>query len=208
MDDRIRKALVAVLEEPYRDYWAALGRFIHEFSAVENTLRALVLYHAGVEDKIGRAVFHGLRVDNAKDTVNRILEAKGDHAAKARLEDPFAQLGVIASMRNNIVHWGAELADEAGLRVSNRRLAITPDRVRSYTVSAEHLGQMQQDLLRIHTLFMMEIYGHPDPAIYESNFAETVRAQTWLYKQPQPAPRPKTRDSRATPRPRKRRHDA
>src|SRR5687767_63683 len=91
----------------YRPYWAALGEFVHAFSQVERELQELVFHLSGVSAQDGKALFHGMRVDAAKDAINRLLDARGDTEIKARLEEPFAHLGHIAGMRNNLIHWGA-----------------------------------------------------------------------------------------------------
>lgn len=195
MADDNTSELAALLNEPYREYWAGLGQFIHEFSAVEAVLGQLAAHVAELKEPISRAVLHGVRVDNGKDLINRVLEAKCDLARKERLADAFAQLGEIGAMRNHMVHWGAREID-GELRVSNRNLAHTPERVRTYTVSAKILADMRADLLRIYLLLTIEMYAEVTPPIMAPAYVRRVRGGSWRYK-PQPqSPQRKTRDSR------------
>jgi len=196
--------------ERYRPYWAALGEFIHSFSQVERELQELVFHIANVAPKDGRALFYGLRIDAGKDAVNRLLDAREDAETKARLEDPFVQLGHIASMRNNILHWGA--ADQPGeldsFLVSNSFLAHTPAKLREYRVTVRNLMEMSTDLTKIGMHFSAEINRGAFDTQFTDKVIKPVLDAPWSYKPPQPAPPPTTPGTRARRRGRKRQRDA
>jgi hypothetical protein len=149
LTDEEVKALGELLDEPYKEYWAELGRFIHAFSIVEAALQLVVYHVAGVSAEIGRAIFFGLRVENAKDAISRILQTKGDVEMVAKLAPLFQQIGEIAAMRNRLVHWGARDTSD-GLMVMNHHLAITPEKRQEFFVSAETLRAMQADTYNIY----------------------------------------------------------
>jgi hypothetical protein len=183
-------ALIAEMNEPYVDYWAALGKFVHLFSGVEALLQALVFKLAGVSDEIGKAMFPGLRVDVAKDVINRLLDAKGDVAAKERLREPFAQLGQINAVRNNLIHWGAQDTGN-GLQVSNERIAHTKEKLRRYTVSAEMLADMREDLATIEWSILRETIPAEYIRGFDAKAVASFAQRPWRYTPPPQSPPPK-----------------
>lgn len=205
MDPETNAMLDGYLEERkkrFTGYWAALGQFIHEFSGVERELLELARYLAGLQEPVAQAVLSSLRVDDAKNLINRILDARGETDLKERLQNPLDQLGAISTMRNSIVHWGAEVRDD-GLIVSNNYFAPSPDRIREFPVSDVILLQMTADLHQIGLHLFMTIRrdeATPD----EIKQAERVLQPPWLYKSPQPLPRPRGTGTRARRRERKR----
>lgn len=185
------------MDEPFLQYWSELGRFIHEFSRTEKALQWLLRHYARTTLPVSKALFHGMRVDACKDAINRILDATENQAAKTRLEAPFAQLGAISGMRNNIVHWGASPAD--GSRefvVTNAFLAHTKARVQEFRVSPRTLRAMSVDLFAISLHFILEVRRSGELDETDTEFAAVLR-EPWLYKSPQPSPQPKA--PRASP---------
>jgi hypothetical protein len=147
-----------------------------------------VHHFAGVTDDVGKAVAYGLRVDNAREMINRILDATGRPEVKQRLAGPFAQLGTISTMRNHIVHWGARETNR-GLLISNERIAFTPEKMAFHPVSADDLKLMRGDLQRIFSLLLIERYADEPKSPFSADAVREVKARTWLYKRPQPIPR-------------------
>ncbi len=195
-------------EEPYERYWARLGRFIHEFSAIERGMQSLLRIVVGVSDPIGGAVFSGVKAHDAMSLVNRACEAKEDEATKAELKPCFDQLGIINGVRNNIVHWGATAA-EGEFLVSNRFLAHAEERVREYRVSEQDLLGMTVDLIKIGThigLVALRLSGERiNDQLYDRMVKQVVEA-SWLYTPPQQQPPQKPK--RANPAKRQRQRDA
>ena len=188
---KAENALASMLDEPYRDYWPALGKFIHEFSGMESLLHELAIRVAGVSDNLGKAIFSGLRIDNAKDALNRMYEASGDQAAKDRMAPVFAQIGAIAGMRNNIVHWGAQSVSRddgfEGLLVSNARIAHTKERLRTFVVSAEMLTDMRVDISKISMHLLVELFRDREGAKIAPTVTRVLEAP-WRYKSPPQSP--------------------
>ena len=179
--------IAGLLTEPYREYWAELGQFIHYFSDIERSMQSLLRTVAGVSDPLGAALFSGIKVDGAMSFINRACESTGRGDAKARLEPVFQQLGIINGIRNNIVHWGArEDGDE--LIVTNHYLASTPDRVQRFPISARDLHLMIIDLIKIRMHIgweEMTLKGEAvNPQLAETLFSQILSA-AWRYKQPQ-----------------------
>lgn len=183
-------ALTGTIREPYANYWAALGEFIHHFSHTERTMQTFLRHAAEVSEVVGRAAFSGVKVDAAMSLCNRIFDATERPHLKMRMEPIFQQLGIINGIRNNIVHWGASDAGNDDFRVSNKFYAVTPERVTEFTVSLVELHSMMADLMKIDVHLSWEAARATShiPAEMERVFSPTLSA-AWLYKQrPRPTP--------------------
>ncbi|HEY3814476.1 MAG TPA: hypothetical protein VGL66_14740 [Caulobacteraceae bacterium] len=187
---------------PSNRYALALGKFMQQFTQTEYQLVLLLRHFAGTSDEVGRAVFHGYRIDATKDAINRILDATGNMEAKVRLEEPFSRLGAINGMRNNIVHWGARWYGApygAPFLVSNDRIAHTPERLREYAIKPDTLAEMRIDLEKIEHLLREECSEKP----FISAHLYDARIEPWLYIPLQPSRREKApRDGSPPKRPR------
>jgi hypothetical protein len=181
-------ALIAALRsEPYKEYWSELGQLIHAFSIVERRLLGLLHKWAGVTDIVAGILFSGTRADSAKDHINRILEATGKNEIKERLKRPLDQFSVINTVRNHLVHWGAQNDNDTGeFLVSNAFLSPVADRLKEFKISPAKMQYMRDDLDKISMCFLLESVETDwtvDPT-WKDHLAEP-----WLYKPPQPSPR-------------------
>ena len=177
---------IVYLEEPYHEFWFHLGRFISHFSQLESSLLFLLWDIAETNDKISGALFHGHRVDAAKDAINNILLATGQIDKKDRLAAPFAQLTVINTIRNHLVHWGANKDEKNIFTVSNTsRFPLKP---KTFGVSIDDFKAMDIDLFIIKMLLDAERTYLPQ---HERDFLLSRQPKSWRYKPPQPYPQPK-----------------
>jgi hypothetical protein len=101
----MQATIAALNDEPYKEYWKELGRFIHNFSQTESRLISLLRKIIGTSDIISGVLVGSARIDGAKDILNRILEATNLTSLKTLLERPLAQFSAVATVRNNLVHW-------------------------------------------------------------------------------------------------------
>lgn len=186
--------LANILEEPYRDYWQALGRFIDQFASVEKHMQIMLRHYAAASEAVGRVVFSGHRINDGIDTVNRLLDARALPRVKARLRPVFGQLAQINTTRNNIVHWGVTHDWAAGLAVTSPGVLVTnrhlvqPGRTEQrYLVSLDDFGDMTADLIKIGMHFNVEMYrDHLNRQLYRRALREVLNA-SWSYKPPQRA---------------------
>lgn len=186
----LRAEIVATLNEPYREYWAELGQFIHYFSDIERGMQSLLRTIAGVSDPIGAALFSGIKVDGAMGLINRACEATERGELQSRLKPIFDQLGAINGVRNNVVHWGAQ-EDNGELIVTNAYLAATPDRVRTFPISSRDLQLMIIDLIKIRMHLALEEADERRETIsneLRQRLFNRVLASAWRYKPPQQSP--------------------
>jgi hypothetical protein len=128
----------------YNSYFLALGLFTQAFTDMETLVALLLRIQTGVSQETARAVFSGVRIDQAKGFITRTREAYGvgEHPD---LKRAFDQIGVITGVRNDIVHFGSRYDGEGGFSVSNVLIAVSPARERSYPVSDAILYELIAD---------------------------------------------------------------
>lgn len=176
--------LRAAIEEPYREYWAELGRFLHVFCEAEFVLVFTLQHYAGIANEVAGVMLGGTRADAAKDQLTRILEAKGELETKKALERPMAQFKTINTIRNHLIHWGARHDGADDLLVTNAERHHGPGKFKEFRISVSDLQAMTEDLYRI-TLWFNVVRRPP----HSDEFFQPYLAAPWLYKPPQPNPR-------------------
>ena len=176
------KGLANAIEEPYREYWAELGRFVHTFSETEQTLLSLLRHLAGVSDEIAGILFGGVRFDGAKDTINRIVAATAQTSVGDALRRPLAQFAAINTIRNNVIHWGAKHDGSTELLVTNAAQNPTADRLKEFRISPDDLRAMSVDLHKINLALVLLLL----PSSSDEETFGRYLAVPWLYKPPQP----------------------
>jgi hypothetical protein len=184
----------AEAEEPFHEYWYHLGRFINSFSQAEAQILLLLRKISRISPAAAGVVFHGLRLEQAKDQINNLLSVRGNEKRKMRLARPFDHLMAIGTIRNNIVHWGATLEREGGFKVSNKK--YSPLKPKESMINIDDLDALYKDLSVIHILLWLETNDvrSGDP-MYRS-----VAQVPWLYIPPQPTPPASKKDRSPTKR--------
>lgn len=194
-------------------YMLALGEFISEFAWIEHLLFDLLRQEAGVDLLRAKALFSGVRIDAAKDLINRLHEVS-EIERDPELVRAFAQIGVITRMRNDLVHYGSSGDPDVEQFVSNHRTAHTARALRESLVSAEILEAMRMDLVQISLILMEALqWGGPLTRAKKAEYLE-LAGSPWRYKPASPSPREKAprkppqarsaqpRSSRGKPKPR------
>ena len=168
---------------------------MHTFAQVEAQLQYALWAEAGVTPEVAKAVFSGVRIDQGKSYIVRLMDSLG------RKRDPllahgFAQLTEINNVRNDIVHYGARF--EAGLMVVSTEIAAhTPEKLRVTPVSKEILEAMTSDLLHIKWIIMLHMLQLERPLPDQEKRVKEAFERPWRYKPPpQPLPRKQNRDQR------------
>jgi len=163
---------------PVNAYYDALGCFIHHFAQTESLLLAGLRQQAGVDEDTARAIFSGTRVDNAKSFINRLREIR-KLPDSPTLKRAFAQLTIITTMRNDIVHYGAEFKAGFEPRVSTRAVAM-PGNEREHIVTPDTLDQMTADLGIINNALSAVLFDAPSEEVRLA--WEQAARQPWHYR--------------------------
>ncbi len=179
----LERTMTSFSEEPYKEYWSELGAFMHAFSNTETQLIGLLRHVSGVKPIVAGLLFSGTRQDQARDMINKILDATNRVAKKKRLEYCFAQLATISTIRNNIIHWGAIPQLNNELLISNALLFPTDNRLKEFIITPTDLRNMKLDLIRISSMIMLET-GTRKPS---GPFVQWL-SEPWFYRPPQPSP--------------------
>jgi len=162
----------------------ALGQFVAKFSETEALIQTTLWELAGVEPPTAQAVFSGIRTDGAMQYINRIAAAQNWPQPRADLAlYAFAQLVPINKLRNNILHYGAQLVGPDSWRISNENFVHVPKNISSSVISPASLKQAQADLDEID-LILIDLLLMGRPGDYRAG-----ARPTWQYKQPPQADR-------------------
>ena len=181
-------------------YLIALGLFTDKFALCETMLIIVLAKLTGLSDETSRAILSGVRSDTARTFIRRILEARGEEVPPY-LARAFEQLGVISTIRNDLMHYGAQaVAENPSDMIVSNEIAAMPGRVRKTRISPEILTNLVTDLDTITgTLgyFHMSYHGIPSDLIPDWRRGAH---RAWLYKpQLQAAPRQKRQRPRQRP---------
>lgn len=184
-------------------YYTALGKFIHIFSGVEFAVKFLLHVESNTTVNAAKAIFSGVRIDTGISHIKRIYKAN-QQELDPLLSKAFDQLSEINGRRNDIVHFGAS-GNINEFKVTNSHLAITPEQVKSFPISAEILDVMSLDLTaiwRILDLFSSKNTIPPDefqfcyksylkqPFLYKSSQSGKTRQQSQNKSRKRAAPHP------------------
>ncbi|MCA3738055.1 MAG: hypothetical protein IM673_08370 [Phenylobacterium sp.] len=164
-------------------YMACLGWFVHAFASTESMLFRLLVEKSGLSGTEGAAVFSGLRMKAAMDALNRLFDVRDMKLEKEALARPFAQLGAISSIRDDLLHYGTEEDDLGGLYVSNVSKKHIPERATTRPVSAQDLIHMVHDLRDIEIHFVASMFRTSKKSSRRTAGLYTNRlASEWQYR--------------------------
>lgn len=163
------------------NYFFRLGMFIHKFAEVEKWLLMALAKQAKVKSPLAQALFPGVRIDVAKTTIRRIREVEGIPESEI-LKRAFDQLTCITTLRNDLVHYGAQFQGDWEPHVSNQ-VAAMPGKERKTVATPELLNQATIDLQTIMTAIFLEFFQNEEENL-EQSLIDSAQ-QPWRYK---PAP--------------------
>jgi hypothetical protein len=178
--------------ERLRAYHCALGEFVDTFAHTELLTHFVLRWHTKTTSAAARAVFSGVRTNQAADYLRRLAEVDILPADEwTELGPVVDQLSLITKRRNDILHHGARDVEEGGASVSNEAMALTIDRIQSFPISPDILADMTADLRKIHVHFLVRHMGRP---ALRGSHPELERALSapWRYKPPELSRAPKT----------------
>jgi hypothetical protein len=185
LDEAARRAQAASnYDKATIPFYISLGRFLHQYSLLETAMLTVLIGVSGVTLSVGKSIYSGTRIGTAKSYINRILDATDRAALKEQLRPYFDQIGLINSMRDEVLHYGATYDfSKNALIVSNERVAHTPDKLRRIEVNPQLLDDLRHDTLRAYCGVLLCWVGGSSPPDARKYF-ESVVASPWRYKQP------------------------
>lgn len=199
------------------DYYAALGRFMHQFSAMENGLNgylaqflalAIVPSDSPKAFLIIRAAVGGQRMAPLRDSMKRILRiTRASPQMRDKIDAILDHVGNLQFVRDRLAHNGAILVDRRGkvrVETSNSFTVREFEQLETLYFPIQMLLDMTADLAVIHAAIHATITPHVRPTLDLSGLAELEDAlrhvSAWRYKPSQlERVRPKSRAIRPTP---------
>ena len=171
-------SLEAILKDQIdKAYFEALGRFMHEFSGVEQMLYMWLCAQLKLTTKEAAAIFAGVRAMDAITNIKRLHEAR-DKNLPTELADLFEHVGTLNTARNEIIHYGAEGSGLEERRVSTELRSHTTKKAKNWPVSAETLKAMFLDAEKVNVSLIYWIV--PGERLKE----HPALARAWQYKYP------------------------
>jgi hypothetical protein len=163
---------------------------MHEFADVEFHIYVLLAQMAGVRPNVANAIFSGVKADGAMDLIRRIIQSYRTVPAElqAEIDYVFPQLKAINDVRNFVVHYGGHDYDGQGRVASNFTKALSPEKVRAFTVDPKTLMAMTVDLakIRIHLRVLLIPTKRLRRKAHQDRKPSALTA-AWLYTPPQQA---------------------
>jgi hypothetical protein len=184
-----------------KDYFEALGRFVHAFSIIELSVFTVLTRYSGLSPSTSNALLSGVRIDGTFSRLRRLHQVNViSDKDWVDLEYVFNQLSVINGCRNELLHQGADLLDGDEGIVTNTEYALTPKRIKEFPISYKILHNMFMDLQKISIhLRVRHMGGPPWDRASDEDVLRFLRS-SWRYKRP-PGPQvesqpPEHRDHR------------
>jgi hypothetical protein len=162
---------------------------VDQFAAVENLIRVYLWRLTGINQTMGAAVLSGVRMDQGISLINRALEAQGDLLGKSALQRYFDQLGLINRLRNDLLHHGGWMDELNNIVVSNRPIAHTPDRIRTFAIPLRNLRNAIGDLETIYWVLTVHLAQGVPPNEWHSLMIPELDEPLRYKQPPQAAPR-------------------
>src|ERR1700729_3609547 len=130
------------------EFAEALGQFCWNFSITEAMVRSTLYRVMGVAPNVGNAVLSGISFNAMMDIISKVSAAqKWPNEKTKEWTRVKSQLGIIATLRNNILHYGAYKLG-ADYVVSNQQVIHIPERLSEFKISRQTLLDASQDLVQ------------------------------------------------------------
>lgn len=170
-------------------YYRALGEFVAEFTEIEAAMQAALWHLTKVSNATARAVFSGLRADDACNKITRIGDVENwNEAKRADWQMISSHLGILRTLRNDILHYGAEWQAENEWIVTNRDYVHREDKVKNTPITVELLAHATSDLRKLSMHLFFFLFGEAIPEegrLRRTRWLEVLQ-RAWLYTPPQP----------------------
>jgi hypothetical protein len=172
------------------EYYLALGRFVSEFTEIECTMQVALWRLSKVNSPVAQAVFSGVRAEESSSKITRIAEAENwSKERQAQWKVISNRLGILRTLRNDILHYGATWRTDGSLLISNEGYAHAPRKIVKTPITITHLAHATSDLQKLglhifHFIFADEM----TPKAFADG--DPVLRRAWHYKSPRQGGRP------------------
>jgi hypothetical protein len=163
------------------EFAEALGQFCWNFSITEATVRSTLHRVMGVAPNVGNAALSGISFNAMMDIITKLSAAqKWPNEKTKEWTYVKSQLGIIATLRNNILHYGAYKLG-ADYVVSNQQVIHIPERLSAFKISRQTLLDASDDLAQAVARINLLFHDLPEEHV---KLLRKARTPSWRYKQP------------------------
>jgi hypothetical protein len=164
------------------EYYIALGKFVSEFSEIEQAMQIALWIISKVNSPVAQAVFSGVRADDAANKITRIgVAEKWDEQRKTEWKAISDRLGILRTLRNNILHYGVKWERENEWVITNRQFVHTPDNVTNTPVTVSILEAATDDIQSLSFCLFDFVFGSGGKRMGLSAVDRTL-GNAWRYK--------------------------
>lgn len=163
-------------------YYVTLGRFVSDFSEIEQAMQVALWYICGIKSPIAQAIFSGVRADDAANKISRIgVAQKWPDERKAEWKAISDRVSLLRSLRNDILHYGVNWERENEWVTSNRLFVHTEEKVTNTPVTIPILNAAIKDL---HSLSIYLLSFAVQGKVVGPTALDRTLSDTWQYKPP------------------------
>lgn len=160
-----------------KEYYLSLGKFISEYSEVEQHIHIVLMVTAKVSAETAKVIFANTSISNAMSFISKIhLACKDDFSGN--FIKSINQLTIINEHRNIIIHNKFGMAND--FFIAGKKYKKLDGHEKIIETSPEVLDKMTADLYTIKANFQVFILHQKNLPISES--LENDARAPWLYK--------------------------
>lgn len=167
----------------------SLGRFVIAWADAELELYRVLIHYSNVSNAVARAIFSGTRAKGMIDFIRSIAHNGAiDQDRRTDLEHVFAQMVVINTMRDHVLHHVSDnfsFGDPSSRIVANSRTSRIGN-ANGYEIGPKTLDNMTWDLYAIANHLNMHWGPRKDPFQPWREDDQRGPPTAWLYRPLQP----------------------
>ena len=128
-------------------YYEAFGRFIQYYALAETQVHLLFWHISGLHLNAARSISSGMRLSDLMTITKSVIASRdlGEELA-SKVENAFTHLSEIGSLRDKLVHRGAEITENVIIS-SNAKTAATKENIE---VMRLNIGDIRLSDVRLH----------------------------------------------------------
>lgn len=184
---------VGLLARIYSDeYYLHLGRFVSEFTEIECSMQVALWRLSKIQSPVAQAVFSGVRAEEANNKITRIGEAENWSAERKEAWKSISDhLGILRTLRNDILHYGAHWQPDGTWIVTNKPYVHIPQKVTQTPVTIDALKDATADLNKLSLHLFNFLFGDEMPVNGLLHLSSELH-RAWRYKSSRQGGRPRT----------------
>jgi hypothetical protein len=175
------------------EYYLTLGKFVSDFSEIEQAMQMALWVLAKVATPVAQAVFSGVRADDGANKITRIgVAEKWPESRMLEWEAICGRLTLLRTFRNDILHYGVRWQSENEWITTNREFAHTEDRITESPGTIAILETAIGDLQYLGLHLLRFAFNAQTPGGLTA--LKRTHDDAWRYRPPSQVPRGKRRN--------------